>query len=324
MEHEYLIITVILATLISSGCMGGGESETGLDIGPGGKTITVTDYEVQPQSILAGQGTQIQIGIVNTGGMDSRVKVGVNNTIEPDDVDGKNVMVNSCPDIFSITRFSSESSRIADKNNSYQLKPGDELELTWSLTSTSKNIPLNGYRCPLGFQIPFEYAVDAYQQVEMKRNEEVQGATNIMSKTSQGPLNINLETIGSTSEQGPPTFIEGDSMEVLLQMENTEPEESSYQGLVELGSPTLSSSDKYSINATSCNLETENGDGVRDKVEIDKEMRLYEGQSRIVRCNFVLDETLENPSAKGQITANANYTYIKDLGETEIEVEYRG
>lgn len=323
MEHEYLIVTVLLATLISSGCMGGGSSDTGLEIGPGGKTITVTSYEVQPQSILAGQGTQVKIGIVNTGGMNSRVRVGLNNT-EPENVQGKNVLVNSCPDIFSITRFSSESSRLADTNTSYNLEPGDELELTWTLTSTTENIPLNGYRCPLGFQIPFEYGVDAYQQVETKQNEEVQGATNIMSKTSQGPLNINLETIGSTSEQGPPTFIEGDSMEILLQMENTAPEESSYQGLVELDAPTITSSDKYSINATSCNFATKNGDGLRKTVKIDKEMRLYQGQSRIVRCDFVLDGTLENPSTRGQITANANYTYIKDLGETEIEVEYRG
>lgn len=324
MEREYLIITVLLTTLISSGCMGGGgSSDTGLDIGPGGKTITVTNYEVQPQSILAGQGTQVDIGVVNTGGMTAKVQVGKEGT-SPNNVEGRQILVNSCPDIFSITRFSSESSRLADTNTSYTLEPGDELELSWSMSSVEDNIPLNGYRCPVGFQIPFDYSVNAYQQLEVKQNEEVQGSTNIQSKTSTGPLNINLEMIGSTSEQEAPTFIEGDSMEVLLQMENTAPEESSYQGLVELGSPTIRSSERFSINATSCNFDTMNGEGVRDSVEIDKQMRLYQGQSRIVRCDITLEGSLGSPSVRGQITAEANYTYIKDLGETEIQVEYRG
>lgn len=325
MEHEYLIVTVLLTTLISSGCMGGGEggSDTGLDIGPGGKTITVTDYEVQPQSILAGQGTQVDIGVVNTGGMTAKVQVGKEGT-NPDDVEGREILVNSCPDIFSITRFSSESSRLADTNTSYTLEPGDELKLSWSMSSVEDNIPLNGYRCPVGFQIPFDYGVNAYQQIQVKQNDEIQGSTNIRSKTSTGPLNMNLEMIGSTAEKEAPTFIEGDNMEVLLQLENTAPEDSSYQGLVELGSPTISSSEEFSINATSCNFDTMEGDGVRNSVEIDKKMRLYQGQSRIVRCGITLEESLENPSTKGQITSEADYSYIKDLGETEIEVEYRG
>lgn len=324
------MLSVLAATLISSGCMGGG-GDSGLEIGPGGKTITVTDFEVQPDTIKAGSSTTIRLGIVNTGGMSSNV------TIADDDENnqGKMILTNNCPDFFSIGEFDAYSSRNSDKDDTYNLEPGDELQLSWSLENSNEDIPLNGYSCPLSMQVPFDYGVTAYQQLEVKRNNEIQGATVLESKTSEGPLNIHLEMIGSTTDSGAPKFLKGDNMEVLVQMENTEPEDSSYQGLVEMNAPRLQSSESYLINATSCNMPT-NSEGLTRSLEIENTLRLYQGDSRVIRCgvvpsnqsgsNMALGESQElpQPSVRGQVTSMANYTYIKDLGERTIEVEYRG
>ena len=330
MNQRYVLLTVVMAAIVSSGCMGGGGNESnGLNIGEGGKTITVQDFEVQPQQILSGSTTQIKLGVVNTGGMNSEVNIGDGGS----DTEGLNVMSNYCPDIFNIQSFDAYSSRKSSVDDTYSLEPGDELQLTWNLKNDNTgSIPLNGYRCPLKLQVPFDYGVTAYQQIEVKQNTEVQGATDLESKTSGGPLDINLEMIGSTSENGAPTFIDGDNMEVLVQMENSAPEDSSYQGLVEFEAPEISSSDRYSINATSCNMETEEK-GLSKSVQIDRTMRLYETDSRVIRCGVVPTEQgtsdvieegdMEVPSIRGQIEAKADYTYIKDLGEQTIEVEYR-
>lgn len=335
-------------TVLASGCMGGG-GDGGLNIGPGGKTVTVTDFEIQPRSILAGSGTQINVGVVNTGTMDANVSVGE---------DGKKILRNFCPDIFSISSFSAYSSRVDETRDSYTLTPGGELQLRWSLQNTNTaSVPTYGYKCSTSLQIPFDYSVSAYQQIQVKRDREVQGATNLQSRTSEGPMNIHLEMIGSSSEKGAPTFINGDNMEVLVQMENTAPEESSYQGLVDLQSPEITTSERFKLNKSTCNMRTRtagaatgsvtamadtsfsgSGSGgssgnLVNGVVVDQQMRLYQGESRIIRCNVVLAQQdgegdlegeMEVPSVRGQVESQVNYSYIKDLGDTQIEVEPRG
>ncbi|MFB6115335.1 MAG: hypothetical protein ABEK04_03505 [Candidatus Nanohalobium sp.] len=353
MNSKHSVAGLVLLTLLASGCMGGG-GDTGLNIGPGGKTITVTSFEVQPRSILAGSSTQVQLGLVNTGVMDANITIGE---------DGREILRNFCPDIFQITSFNAYSSRVSSTQNQYTLKPGDKLQLSWGLkNSNTGSVPTYGYKCPLSMQIPFDYGVSAYQQLQVKKNKEIQGSTNIQSRTSQGPLNLHLEMIGSTSEKGSPTFIKGDNMEVLVQMENTAPKESSYQGLVNLEKPVIATSERFLINRSSCNMETKvlgssdtevsekvlkmipqryrdqyegesSSDNLVHGVKIDKDMRLYQGQSRIVRCGVVLrkpdgsgalEGAMDAPSVKGQVEAYVDYTYVKDLGETQVKVEYRG
>jgi hypothetical protein len=334
MDQKHLLLTLLVATLISSGCIGGGGNEGGgLDIGPGGKTITVTDFEVQPTEIRAGSTTQITLGVVNTGGMSSNVTIASDESSENQ---GQGILINNCPDIFSISSFDAYSSRNPDVAEDYYLEPGDELEVSWSLSNSNEDIPLNGYTCPIRMQIPFDYGVTAYQQLEVKENSEIQGATTLESRTSQGPLNIHLETIGSTTDQGAPKFVKGDNKEVLVQLENTAPEDSSYQGLVDLDSPRIEASENYLINSSSCNMDTTADDDLVRSLKVDRTLRLYQGDSRVIRCGVVLSEEsgsnsalssnqeMPQPSIRGQITADVKYTYIKDLGEKEIEVKYRG
>ncbi|MFB6175484.1 MAG: hypothetical protein ABEJ87_05970 [Candidatus Nanohalobium sp.] len=361
MNQKYLLTCLLLSTVLASGCIGGGGGDGGgLNIGPGGKTVTVTSFKVQPKSILAGSSTQMHVGIVNTGVMPANVSVGDK---------GTKILRNYCPDIFNIQSFSGYSSRVSSTEDSYTLKPGGELQLRWTLKNSNKgSVPTYGYKCPLSMQIPFDYGVSAYQQLEVKRDRDVQGATELQSRTSQGPMTINLEMIGSTSKKGAPTFIKGDRMEVLVQMENNAPEESSYQGLVSLKEPVIGTSDRFKINKSSCNMKTKtagsatgaaymksggsrfkgaeitsgsgtnsnsesSSGGLVDSIVVNQKMRIYQGESRIIRCGVVLtpkngDEKLKSkmgvPSIRGQIDAHVNYTYIKDLGETQIKVKYRG
>lgn len=326
MDEATLTAILLLSALVTSGCMGGGGgNEGGLNVGPGGKTITVTNFEVQPRDLLSGSNAQINVGIVNTGSKPANVTVGE---------EGKEILTNYCEgDIFRIQDFNAVSTGSEENEGTYSLRPGGELDLSWNIINIDESVPPYGLRCPLGLQIPFDYGVSAYQQLEVKRDREVQGATSLRSRTSEGPLNINMEVTGSAEA---PSFLKGDTMEILLQMENNAPDESSYQGLVDIRKPVIESSERFLINRTSCNLRTETDSGLTRQIKIDRKMRLYEGQSRVVRCRVHLSqsesgtdivgdsESMDVPSVRGQITSSVNYTYVKDLGETEIEVESRG
>lgn len=316
MGNRVLLTGIIMVSLISSGCMNGGGGG-GPKIGPGGKTITVTDFGIQPKEIRSGYDTQIQLGLINTGVMDADVTVGDK---------GKKILRNYCPDIFTISDWNSYSSRSASVQDSYTLKPGEELQMSWTLkNSNTGSVPVYGYKCSISMQIPFDYSVSAYQQLQVKRNSEIQGTTTLESRTSRGPLNLNVEMIGSSSDKGNPTFIQGDTMEVLIQMENTAPDESSYQGLVNLTDPTIETSENFRINKSSCNVDLkESKTGMADSVTVDENLRLYQGDSRIVRCEIAMDGEMTAPSIRGQIESKVNYTYIKDLGESKIEVKYGG
>lgn len=389
MERSNLILTVVVLTFVSSGCMSGGGSSDGLDIGKGGNAMTVTQFDIQPTDIMAGSGTTITMGITNTGYLNSEVDVGD---------EGRELLTNYCSDIFNIQSFDAYSSSSQDipADNEFSLEPGEEIRATWQLENENADaVPLMGFRCPMRVQVPFNYSVQAYQQIQVKENTEVQGTPQLASRTSSGPLNLVVETIGSTSEEGAPTFIEGNNMEVLVQMRNQQPEESTYRGIVELGSPVISTSESFVIDRESCNLRSESaggitgdategsvfeppsdsdssseeeqssdsssddapfeppededsdsssgagdtpfqtpeqdygegeasGDGLVNAVQITEDMRLYQGQSRVVRCSIELAEDLDQPSTSGELRAHANYSYVKDMGQTQVEVEYRG
>jgi hypothetical protein len=51
---------------------------------------------------------------------------------------------------------------------------------------------------------------------------------------------------------------------------------------------------------------------------------MFEGQSRLITCDIPLPDSLVEPSEVGQITASVKYTYLKQAGETNIEVQNRG
>ncbi|MFB6180448.1 MAG: hypothetical protein ABEJ93_01085 [Candidatus Nanohalobium sp.] len=314
MRREIVVGILLSLVLLSSGCILNKGGSTGLEVGPGGKTITITEHSIRPQEILAGSNTNIRLGFANTGTMNAEVSVGE---------DGKEILTNYCPDLFKIQSFNAYSSSTAREKKKYVLEPGEKLKTSWSLKNVNtQKVPTYGYKCPIDMQVGFNYSVEAYQQFEVKQNREVQGATGFASRTTEGPVTINVEMLGSTT-QGEPSFIEGEDLEVLVELENNKPEESSYQGLINLGKMKLESSEDYKIEGDSCNLDT-NKDFDTHKLTIQEQLRVGGERSRVVRCKIEPSGSIDQPSVRGQITAKINYTYVKDLGSTNLEIRYRG
>lgn len=71
------------------------------------------------------------------------------------------------------------------------------------------------------FQVPFNYSVNSFRQIQVKRSRNVEGSQ-LQSKSTSGPLLFAIETIGGTGEEGKSTYIAGEdqNMRVLLQLQN--------------------------------------------------------------------------------------------------------
>jgi hypothetical protein len=190
--------------------------------------------------------------------------------------------------------------------------------MNWELTQDTGNVPLNGYDCNLRFQVPFEYSVNAFRQLQVKSNPDVQGSEELSAKSSKGPMKIEIQAIGSSAPRGAPTFLEDDSGDVRIQLENKKPgEDSSYTGVIELNPPKVESEN---VGFTD---QCPNADDIPENGKI----RIYEGKSKIFACPLEWDLNqggTQVPSIRGQVFAEADYTYVKDIGSRSVRVKYRG
>lgn len=308
MESRILALSLLFLAVIVSGCGGNGTTQS-----TGGQAISITGPEITPTEIFSGGEVRVRLGMKNVGHLPA--------TINVDDPatqgnNGGNVLVNYCSDIFSLEDFGGRSSREPGVETEYTLRPDEELQLDWELSQSTDNVPLNGYRCNLKFQAPFDYSVEAYRQIQVKRSDETGGNPQLSSKSSEGPLKIVIEAIGSTSDSGSPVFLEGDSIEVLIQLVNKKPEQAAYTGLINLENPEINANG-VSIDQDSCRV----ADG--DKLDGNTSIRIYEGNSQIIRCD-VNYGTLNQPSIMGEVTVNADYTYVKSIGTRTVQVKYSG
>ena len=306
MDQSKVILSLLAAVIIVSGCTGGGGSQEADD--QGNTAIEVQNLQVEPAEIFAGSNTRIRMSFENVGELPAEIKLGEN---------GENVLTNHCPDIFDVQSFTASSSNISNtlEDRPYILDSDYQMRLTWNLEQSSDNVPLNGYRCNLRFKVPFNYSVDAFQQIQIKRDSDVPGTEELFSKSSEGPMKLEIESIGSSSPRGAPTFLQDDTPEVLVQLENKEPEEGAYSGTMELGMPTIEASGVEFGNDThsmSC-PRTE---------DVEATLQLYQSQSKIFRCPITWE--LNSPSKRAEISASADYAFIKDAGTREVQVRYRG
>lgn len=296
MEKGKLALSLLFAAVIVSGCADNGGGKVS------GEAISVTGPTVQPSEIREGSSVQVSMSAQNTGNIPGKVLVGDN---------GTRILTNYCSDFFSIPRegFSSYSSRNADTAETYTLRPDETIQLNWQLDQDGGNVPINGYNCPTKFQLPFNYSVDAYQQLQITQRDTEAGV-GLSSKTSQGPLSIAIQTIGSSSQTGAPVFLEDDNPEVLIQVFNERPEQSALRGLIKIKDIEIGSSG------------VELGEGCKD---IEETIRINQNQeSEIIRCDINGMELDGVPSKRAEITASANYTYVKSLGSRNIQVKYSG
>lgn len=330
MHQRLTVLTLLISVVIVSGCTGGGNSSGG------GQAITVTGIQAQPTEIFAGENVRVSAGLKNTGQLPARVLIGD---------DGSQIMTSHCPDIFDIASFSATSSNVSETRESYGLAPDYEVRLNWNLAQTSDDVPLNGYRCNLRFEVPFNYSVESFSQIQVKESPEVDGAEKLFSQSSKGPLEIEIEAIGSSAPGGAPTFIKDDGAEVLVRLVNKEPTKNSYTGTVNLKPPVMIA---RGIQFKHVNITDENiaaakviagrlpdmnpddispGDEVRmcpdpDSLSGNAGLALSGGQSKIFRCG--LEWNLKAPSKRGEVFARTDYTFVKNAGTQNVNVRYRG
>lgn len=293
MQEQKLALSLLFLAVVVSGCADGGEGKVS------GEAISVTGPTVQPSEIREGASVQASISAENTGEVSSNIMVGDN---------GREVLTDYCTDFFTVNNFQASSSRDSETSNEYELNPGERVQMNWELDQEGVSVPLNGYSCPLKFQIPFDYSVQSYYQLQIKQ-EDTETEVELSSQSSQGPLSIGIETLGSSSRSGAPIFLEGDNPEALIQIVNEQPEDSVFRGVMRVTN--------LEIEATGVEL----GEGCKN---IDETITIDRNQmSDIIRCEINYD--LDGSSSKrGEISAAADYTYVKNIGSRTVEVKYSG
>ncbi|MFB6200282.1 MAG: hypothetical protein ABEJ83_05335 [Candidatus Nanohaloarchaea archaeon] len=348
-----LLLTAVIVT--ASGCGENGGPSFGTK-----KAISIQDFSVTPKEIYAGSSVTATLAARNTGLLNATVLVS-NQSAPVNRQKGSQVLTSYCPDIFTLnpSDFSVQSSTAPEKKSSYKLRPGERIRMSWILKQNDKSrVPIFGYKCNLRFELPFKYSVYAYRQLQIKNSTEVSGSPDLGYKSSEGPMKIGIETIGETTQKQA-TYLKSDTKELLVQLKNKQPKESSFRGIVKLENPLISVSDNLRIKEQSCNFNVKEP-GDHDIPEIselptaeqrmlgmygqaaeymqaaeqdnkyakivtpEKPIRLYQGQSKILRCRFEADKKLDKPSIRGEISVVTDYTYVRDLGSKRIEVKSRG
>lgn len=298
--------------LIASGC-GGDDDSTGQS---SSQAIAVEGPVVEPTEIYEGSSVRAQLNVQNVGNIESEVQVAKDSVSDDSNGDGTEVLTDSCPDIFDIAEFRSSSTTVSTDKSSYTLQPDHSLQMNWILEQKG-NVPLNGFKCGMSFEVPFTYEVDAFRQMQIKRSDDVETAEELNSKSSNGPLLVYVETIGSSAPEGSPVFLgpgpdgerEKDNPEALIQLENQQPEDSTFQGLVEVENPDISVSG--GLTGADCNIDD------------DDEIVIYNGQSEIIRCDLEYG-SLDKPSITGEVNVNVDYKYVKTVGSQTVEVKSTG
>ncbi|MFP4038376.1 MAG: hypothetical protein ACLFTA_01175 [Candidatus Nanohaloarchaea archaeon] len=351
MDRKAVLLILLAAILLSSGCIDEGD-DTESD---GESAISVEELSVRPSQIHSGSSTTATLQVKNTGELPANLTINSDFNTEEDRISsrdvkecrerfgtesstknenlylqclteakggqetgsdepyGDRILTNRCRDIFDVTDFEVRGPGDVSGSSKYHLPKTSEVRFNWVLENiNTENVPINGYSCNLKFQVPFDYSVTAYRQLQFKESEDVQGTPDLESRSSAGPMAFRIETIGSTSQENS-TFLEGDQVEVVIYMENQKEEEgTSYTGLINAEVPEIQASN-FDLQEANC------GKDVNDTIT------MYEGESERIRC--YVDESVFDGlegSIRGEITAETNYTYVKDIGEKTVEVEYRG
>lgn len=298
--EEWKVIGLLSIALIASGC---GDT-------PAKQGIVVNELDVDPSTMMAGGLTTVSVEAENAGLLEGSVDIGGEDN-------GSRVLTNYCSDMFKIKEFSASSSRSSKEQSVYDLKQGDRIRLNWRLNQfNSEEVPLPGYNCNMRFQIPFNYTVNAYKQVQVKESRSVEGSKDLAEDMTRGPLGIDMELVGSTSDQRNTLLTQDDNSSSLYitTYNRGDNEENEYKGMIRVGEMDVELKGNDKINLTG----HEGG-----KCGNATSAALASGGEKIYRCNFEFDE-FDDKAIRGEVTASVNYTYVRDLGSKNVEVKYNG
>lgn len=291
------VVLLILATVIAaSGCTNGGGNEHS-----SGDAIAVERFEIVPQQIYAGSDISATLNVRNVGNTDANITVGP---------DGKNVLKSYTPDLLMIEDFSAESTASPETQENYNLQSDETLSMNWDLHQFDES-RVRFYadqQIDMTFQIPFQYTVQAYKQFQVKDDNEVQSLEGLGSASSNGPMDIHIEMIGSSSEGGSPVFIEGDNIQVRVEFRNQDAEQGDSVGLIDIESPEVKSlSDKVTVEG--CNTPSN--------------IQVRADSSTSITCNVNINEDIQS-SIRDEIRVTSDYNFTKTVSKEHITVKYRG
>lgn len=286
-------LLIVLGFLASSGCISNG----------GGQGISVETISAEPEEIMAGNDLTVILEVENSGLLEGRVFPGNQN---------KNILTNYCPDIFKITETDVNTIKaVEDSEKGYLLKEGGKLQFSWELLQEGPaEIPPTGFSCDLTFELPFNYSTRSYKQVQIIEDRSVETNAELQSEVSEGPLTFDMEISESRSKK-PNTILADDDASLLITSYNKEEtDESKYTG---------------SIETSDINLETTGALNIDDTCLQEGRAVLASGEEKIYRCDIQVSEQEYNPpSSRGEISAEINYTYIREIGEKTVKVSQRG
>jgi len=277
---------MIFAT-VASGCINGSG---------GGQGLSISTPSVNPTEIEEGNTVNTDLTITNEGSLEGDVSVGN---------DGTDVLVNYCPDMFSIDEFDAASDRESEEQDSYKLGEGESLRLNWVLQQKEERpIPRNGFECDLSFEVPFDYSVTSFKQFQVKESREVEGNSELTTQISEGPMSVEFELIGSTADQSN-TIIKGDNADLRIRISNPNREDS-YQGLLDVR-----------------NLEITGSGDINISEDCGSVAQLETGEAKVYRCNLSYTD-FETGTIRGAIEADADYTFVRNKGTRTVKVNRRG
>lgn len=310
-------LSLLFMTVIVSGCINGSNGTQA----EGEQSITVTELSVQPSQVYEDSSTRATLEAVNTGNLAAEIQLGE---------EGSEVLKDHCQDIFELEEFSSTLSRTIEPlegENSYKVEHGDSMRLSWTLQQTG-HVPLYTLDCDMRFELPFDYSVQAFRQIEIKQDRDVEGSPNLESTSSTGPMKLEIGTVpGALGDSSTYTVEDDGNITVHMQLINQQPEQGYRKGVIGVDRDSLeidlSEELKQMIDSSDNGVEINQVE--KDLCSVPEDLTLYEGRSATITCDIpVPDESeLDEPAIITEINAGLNYTYSKNAGTQSVTVERR-
>ncbi len=288
---------VLVATVAVSGCTNGGSGEESHE----GDAIAVERFELVPQTIYSGSNVTATLNVRNVGNTEANITVGDQ---------GKNVLTSYTPDLLLISNFEAESTQTTDTKEEYTLRPDGTLSMNWDLHQFDES-RIRFYAdqtIDMSFRIPFQYTVQAYHQFQVKDNSDVESLEGLGAASSNGPMDVTISLIGSSSEGGSPVFLQGDDIQVRVEFANKDTEEGDGVGLLNIESPTIEApGDDVEVN--NCNTPSN--------------IQVRGSSSTTITCSIDINKEIDS-SIREEVRVTADYNFTKTVSKDHITVQYRG
>ena len=353
LKKDIVTITILISVIVISGCIDTGSSQDTEDEGV--TAIERVDKQVTPTSISTGDTVDASLTLKNNG--NTNAELIVSNRDDGDNM-GRAILESYCPDLFRLQTFSvtQENTGVTDNpERSYTLEPEEEISLSWTLEQAYEE-RISFYKdsgCEVSFTAPFEYSVEGFQQLQIRDNDDLD-APDLESRTSRGPMLLEIDTIGSSSQHSEPYFNEEDfnpeygGVDAEISMINQIPEEGP-RGIVDAEVPeiefigqlsdVMSPDEKVPNNNTNeltrDDIENLDEDQKSDRCGVPETIYLYGGDSTIIGCDLTVYnqqryanspelDLITGRSSISEIRVTADYKYNAPMGSETVQINFRG